>query len=63
MVEFAALTTQSGSSMMAPAELPTSGGERALGVWGIAGMLVLGLILVAGGLLLKRNVSSVTVRH
>jgi hypothetical protein len=59
---FAALTAQSGESMaMGPEELPTTGGERALAGWAIAGMLALGLMLVAGGFALRRRTSFNTV--
>jgi sugar lactone lactonase YvrE len=64
VVMFAALTAQPGESMMmGPEELPTTGGEPALTGWAIAGMLALGLILVAGGFALKRRTSLNSVSH
>jgi hypothetical protein len=63
VVKFAALTAQAGESMMmGPEELPTTGGELLTG-WAIAGMLALGLMLVAVGFVLKRGSALVSVRH
>jgi hypothetical protein len=67
VVMFAALTSQSGNmSMMeeeAPASLPDTGADRVLSLWGVGGMLVLGLMLVASGLLLRRDTATVRERH
>jgi sugar lactone lactonase YvrE len=64
VVMFAAVTAQPGESMMVgPGELPTTGGEPALTGWAMAGMLALGLTLVAGGFALKRRTSLNSVSH
>jgi len=63
VVKLAALTSQAGNAMTAPAQLPTTGAERTLNQWGIVGMAALGLILVVVGALLKRRVFLAGERH
>jgi hypothetical protein len=56
VIKFDALTAMTGESMMmGPGELPTTGGELPLVGWAVAGMLALGVTLVAFGFLLKRR--------
>jgi LPXTG-motif cell wall-anchored protein len=64
VVMFAALTSQTGESMMVePEELPSTGGERGVNEWAIAGLLALGLILVAFGFVLKRHTYLSSISH
>jgi len=62
VVKFAALTAQPGSSMVAPAELPSTGAGPTLGVWGIVAFLALGAILVSAGFVMKRITSQASLR-
>jgi sugar lactone lactonase YvrE len=63
VVMFAALTSQMMEEQAAPASLPATGADNGLSLSGVAGMLTLGLILMAGGLLLRRGVATVHVRR
>lgn len=62
VVRFTALTAQPGSSMMAPAELPTTGAGPTLGAWGIVALVALGAILVSAGFVMKRRTAQVSLR-
>jgi sugar lactone lactonase YvrE len=62
VVKFAALTAQSGSSMMAPAELPSTGAGSTFGAWGIIAFGALGAILVTAGFVMKRRTSQSSLR-